>query len=176
MKIAIKARHIICMPRFSVGLAIIACWLVVPCQTAGAQEKSSWWNPLSAFKKSDDKAIESSFFNKKPKSSFSMPKFSLASSQKKVNSNSKSTMSQFGKTSRKIGTSTKKMWNSTVDFLNPFDEKPEKKSRSGMGYQPQIKEKKSGSGPFGWMWQEQKTETPATMNEWMKQTNPLLAR
>ena len=68
-----------------------------------------------------------------------------------------------------MGKSSKKFWNSTVDFLNPFDSEPKPKQQ---GYQPQNTKTSTGSGPFGWLWREEKTETPATVNDFLRQPRP----
>ncbi len=79
----------------------------------------------------------------------------------------------------RMGQSTRRAWNSTTDFLNPFNDAPADKSPQSyqpaeQGYQPQNinKTTKSGSGPFGWMWREEQTERPASVNEFLRQERP----
>lgn len=167
------------MNRRGVVLSILLCNCFIAC-AAGQEAESSWWNPFGGGSSDDSMVRESSFFNEPRKndstsSMFKLPKlgwpsFGTSSSKKK---SSPSTLS-------KMGNSTKRMWSSSIDFLNPFDSPPAKTQQGYLpreqGYRPQNIEESSGSGMFGWMWREEKTETPATINDWLSQPNPLLTK
>ena len=156
-------------------LTLVLIFSLVQCSVATAQEKSSWWNPFSSKGTSAASASsvgsagsttrESSQFG--GGSNLKWPEFQFPSWSAKVEAASKpkgpSTLSR-------MGTTSKRWWNNTVYFINPFDSKPTPKTQ---GYQPQIKsESKSGSGPFGWMWREEKTEAPTNVNDFLKQPRP----
>lgn len=136
------------------------------------QDKQPWWNPFagsSTTSSSDAGVRESSFFNggsksaKAKESSWTLPKMPWSADSKPNTRQGPSTFSRMGK-------STKKMWNSTVDFINPFDSP---KSPTTQGYQPQYAEKSSsGGGPLGWLWREEKVESPTTVNDFLRQPRP----
>jgi hypothetical protein len=155
-------------------LYMFALLILLTRGVAGQEASKPWWNPFSTSSSADAGTVRSSSFfdgsmkndsekeTASGKSMFSFPKMPWASEEKPKKSSSTSTLSRMGK-------STKKFWNSTVDLLNPFDSEPQPKQQ---GYQPQNVKKSSSNGPFGWMWPEEKTETPATVNDFLRQPRP----
>jgi len=142
------------------GIAPTACG-----QTSDSSP--TWWNPTT-WGSSDDSVRKSSYFSNTETQSegkpwLSMPQFPWSSAKKKPSSAEPSLM-------HKMGQSTKRAWNNTVDFLNPFEDEPPEPQQQG--YQPQNKTSKPGSGMFGWMWREETTETPASVNEFLRQERP----
>ncbi len=145
---------------------------VLPSKSAWAQDVV-WWKPNTWIKTADadDAGVRKSAFfentskNTTEKSLFSMPQMPWAASEK--SSTKPAGQSMLGK----MGQSTKNAWNSTVDFMNPFDSAPAAKPQ---GYQPQNfpKTTSKGSGMFGWLWREEKTEAPGSVNEFLRQERP----
>ncbi len=141
--------------------------------TRGQEATASWWNPMT-WGSGDDSVRKSSYFSgsSKPapadsKPLFSMPTMPWSVERQEIAPKPQSTgPSMIGK----MGQSTKRAWNNTVDFLNPFDPAPAEPLQQG--YQPQNTTTKSGSGMFGWMWREETTETPASVNEFLRQERP----
>ena len=141
---------------------ILICLFWGITQSVNAQESSSWW-PFSG---GSGETRQSSFFNGSSEASepmFKMPNlnpFSKKSSEPK----GPSTMS-------KIASSSKRMMSSTVDFLNPFDSKPQVPQRS-MGYQPQL-QKQEKRGMFSWLWpQKEETRQLDNVNDFLSQPRP----
>ncbi len=137
---------------------------------AQTTDSTSWWNPTT-WGADDGSVRESSYFSDSAKKSedkplFSLPKLSWPSSDKVATAPVKSSPSMLSK----MGQSTKRAWGNTVDFLNPFDDKPAKPVQQG--YQPQNTTTKQGPGMFSWMWREETTETPTSVNEFLRQERP----
>ncbi len=151
------------------NLLIVFIVALLSGHSAWGQEQAAWWKPSSWLKTSetDSSVRKSSFFentssDKTDKSLFSMP---WSSSEKATTKPAGPSMFE------KMGQSTKHAWNSTVDFLNPFDSKP---TTTQQGYQPQNVRKTTtqGTGMFGWMWREEKIESPGSVNEFLRQERP----
>lgn len=156
------------------GLLLIVTLVCLVRPVGGQEAKSQWWNPTTW--SSGDKTVrKSSFFsgssqkatNDKPL--LSMPHMPWSSSEKPATEKPPATSSGPSAFS-KMGKSTKRAWNNTVDFLNPFDNEAAQPQQQG--YQPQTTTTKPGTGIFGWMWREETTETPASVNEFLRQERP----
>lgn len=145
----------------------LVCILLVANAAHAQDDGGSWWD----FSPKEKSTTQEDFFGRsKPMFSsemFKLPKMPWSSSDASKPRKSGPSMLS------KMGQSTKRMWNSTVDFMNPFNNGPAPARTHG--YQPQNTQKKSGGGPFGWMWREETTETPATVNDWLRQPNPLMS-
>ncbi len=147
-------------------------------QTSVGQEKTTqWWNPMTwnpmaESSSSGDTAVrKSTYFNganqkSSDKPLLSMPKLPWTSAEQATN-----TAPAGPSTFSKMGQSTKRAWNNTVDFLNPFEKKTTSQQQ---GYQPQNSQKttKAGTGMLGWMWREETTESPTSVNEFLRQERP----
>jgi hypothetical protein len=159
------------------------------CRSVQAQDSGStatWWNPMSWGGGSSDSGVrKSTYFNgesKKEKSDkpmFSLPTIPWASTEKEVPAATAPKASSGPTLLGRMGQSTRQAWHNTADFLNPFNDGPASKPQSGyqpaqQGYQPQNLNKTttSGSGMFGWMWREEKTEQPASVNDFLRQERP----
>lgn len=154
---------------FFLSVLVTVCSLTVGSDLASAQESKPWWNPFAS--EGDSTVRKSTFFDStakeaKPSSMFQLPKLPWTST-----TTSKPAKSKSPSVLTRMGSSTKKAWNSTVDFLNPFDT-PATTEKKQQGYQPQNVETSSGSGMFGWMWREEKRETPTTVNDFLRQERP----
>jgi hypothetical protein len=158
-----------------VGAQLLASLIAV--QVVNAQEDSApWWNPFASQSQPADGSVrQSSYFNasdqgatksEESKSSFSLPKLPWSGESKPKNTGPS--------TWDRMGSSTKKFWHSTVDFMNPFDDSPKPSPSKSNGYRPQSQTTTttSGTGMFGWLWREEKTESPSTVNDFLRQPRP----
>jgi hypothetical protein len=143
-------------------------------QGTKSSETVSWWNPLSWTAGEDSSVRKSTYFDNSAKksssdSAFSIPQIPWLTTEDKPASKArkKTSPSVFSR----MGQSTKRAWDNTIDFLNPFDNGPPAAPKQ-QGYQPQQVESKSGGGMFGWMWREEKVESPSTVNEFLRQERP----
>ena len=137
-----------------IRLLILICLTICSAQQLSAQESGGWW-PFSGG--SGEETRQSSFFNGGGQASepmLKMPSLNPFSSSKK------SATPKGPSTFSKITSSSKRMFSSTVDFLNPFDSKPQGPQRS-MGYQPQL-QKQEKRGMFSWLWP--KNDDPGDLN------------
>lgn len=163
-------------------LTLVVLVVILLVRPASAQESSvsesstQWWNPTT-WGEGDKTVRKSSYFsgaNQKSgesKSWLSFPKSPWSGSDKPAATSSGPSVFS------KVGNTTKQAWNETVDFLNPFDKQPAQPPQQGyqppqQGYQPQNTTTKQGTGIFGWMWREETTETPASVNEFLRQERP----
>lgn len=158
------------------NLRIFYLAVVVGCglNTCGiAQEKSGWWNPFNTTStettdgaSADNTVRKSSQFGSGG-TGFKFPELKMPTWSDKVTAKSEPKKPKAPSTLNRMGATSKRWWNNTVDFVNPFDSKPEPQQQ---GYQPQNKTtSKKGSGPFGWMWREEQTETPSNVNDFLRQ-------
>ena len=169
-------------------MTILLLGTLLVAEAQGQETSKPWWNPFATTidssdgSSSDSEAVRSSSFFNDPKPTADKP--SKKGSFFKMPSMPWRGTSSSGSTLKKMTRSTKNMFSSTVDFMNPFDSSPAPAASNSFrdqGYQPQksrepIVETRSGSGMFGWLWREEKTETPVSVNDWLKQPNPLLAQ
>lgn len=151
-------------------VVLVVTWL--PPAASGQESSASesqWWNPAT-WGDGDKTVRKSSYFsgsNQKSgesKSWLSFPKGPWSASDKPAASSSGPSVFS------RMGNTTKQAWNKTADFLNPFDDQPTPPPQQG--YQPQNTTTKKGTGMFGWMWREETTETPASVNEFLRQERP----
>jgi hypothetical protein len=144
----------------------LALVLTLATQTIGySQDSKSWWNPFasSSSSSSSSKTRDSQYFSNN--SGMKMPEFKMSTWG---TSNSKPKKKQPSAMSR-MSSTTKRWWDNTVDFMNPFDNKPAPKPKSSYHSQKQPTENK---GMFSWMWQEEKTESPTTVKEFLRNPRP----
>ncbi len=161
-------------------IAVLCLLLCLAGSAHGQTSTTQWWNPTT-WGSQDGGVRKSTFFNSTPKKStdkplLSMPKMPWSSDKqateptyvepKVATAQASSGPSMLSRMSQ----STKRTWNNTVDFLNPFEKEPAQPVQQG--YQPQNKTEKKGSGMFGWMWREETTERPTSVNEFLKQERP----
>jgi hypothetical protein len=152
-------------------LAVVVCFGSTTVSIA--QEKAAWWNPFKTT--TTETSVGASSNNEVRKSTqfggggdgFKFPELKMPTWSDKVTSKSEPKKPKAPSTLSRMGATSKRWWNNTVDFVNPFDSKPEPQQQ---GYQPQNKTTtKKGSGPFGWMWREEETETPSNVNDFLRQ-------
>lgn len=171
--------------RLSSQLQLMIVLFLLVCLVDSAQGQTSsaqWWNPTT-WGSQDDSVRKSSYFSNTPKKSTDKPLLSMpqmpwsgdkkdkGAEQQVVDPNVATTQSSSAPSMfNKMSQTTKRTWNNTVDFLNPFEKKPAQPVQQG--YQPQNMTKKKGSGMFGWMWREETTETPTSVNEFLRQERP----
>lgn len=169
----------------SLALVILFCCSSDLLGQDSSSDTKPWWNPFSSSTSttaSQPQVRESSFFDgsngpkepllKMPEmpSLPSMPKLPWSASPSSSKTGKKPASSKSKSMFRKMGDGTKKFWAGTVDMLNPFDSKPEKKQQ---GYQPQnIKRQSDSGGMFSWLYTEEVTETPTNVNEFLRLERP----
>ncbi|MEO8271390.1 MAG: hypothetical protein ABI557_16835 [Aureliella sp.] len=167
-----------CIPLLLSSLFVLSSHaLSGPAYAQDSQPASSWWNPATWGSSSADSSVRtSSYFNgeskkeKSDKPSLSLPSLPWSSSESTTAPTP--TPSHGPSLLSKMERSTQKAWHKTTDFLNPFNDAPPPKLQQG--YQPQNLRKttSSGSGLFGWMWREEKTEQPASVNDFLRMERP----
>lgn len=145
--------------------------------STASSSDASWWNPLRWGPSSDDSGVrKSSYFNsdaKKEKTDKPVLRLpALPSSSSEVTTAAATEPSRGPSLLSRMERSTQRAWHNTTDFLNPFNDTPPPPQQQG--YQPQNlhKTSSSGSGLFGWMWREEKTEQPASVNEFLRMERP----
>ncbi|MCA9130160.1 MAG: hypothetical protein KDB22_23895 [Planctomycetales bacterium] len=152
---------------------------IVLLSSPGIAQEKPWWNPFARDDADETTEVrQSSFFDQAEteRSSSSTLQFPMLSSI----TESASRQAKSGKMMMvQMTRSTKKFFTNTIDFINPFDSPAPKRSTDSFlsqGYQPQniVDEPKSG-GFFGWFKQEEPVSEPATVNDWLRQPNPLLS-
>ncbi len=154
-------------------LTALLVWLI-PQSVMTAQEKTAWWKPFSSSTTTTSESAnatvrKSTQFGGGGSSFFKFPEVKMPTWSDKVKTQSEPKKNGPSTLSR-MGTTSKRWWNNSVDFINPFDSKPQSTQQ---GYQPQNnKTSKKGTGPFGWMWREEKTEAPNNVNDFLKQPRP----
>ncbi len=153
------------------------------CRPALAQVPTSsssdaaWWNPVRWGSSSADSSVrKSSYFNgdaKKEKGDKPILHLPTLPSASSTATTAAATEPSHGPSLlSKMERSTQKAWHNTTDFLNPFNDAPPPVQQQG--YQPQNLHKttSSGSGLFGWMWREEKSEHPASVKDFMRMERP----
>ncbi len=136
-----------------------------------AQEKSKSWLP-KMFNRST--AESSPAPSKSASDTDSIPWYKQFGPTKETASPPKQRSST--STLGKIGQTSKRWWDNTVDFINPFNDKPKSSPPpKNQGYAPQNEKKQSeGGGLFGWAKPEKTPAKPKSVNEFLGGTNPLL--
>ncbi len=166
-----------CFPLLLASLLALSGPAQAQDSTPSSSTSSSWWNPTTWGASSADSGVrKSSYFNgeakkeKIDKPSLSLPALPWSSSETTTAAAPKP--SKKPSLLSKMERSTQKAWHNTTDFLNPFNDAPAPQQQQG--YQPQNLNKttSSGSGPFGWLWREEKTEQPGSVNEFLKLERP----
>ncbi len=141
--------------------------LLISSESRAQQESKSLWSSMLGRGSAPSANPKAATADDSAKTSWLNPFASKSDSAAKAPKRTASTMGKIGQTS-------KRWWDNTVDFVNPFNDKP--KPRTNQGYKPQEQTEISDSGGlFGWTRRDKKeTEKPKSVNEFLQGTNPLL--
>ena len=156
---------------------IVVCAIIVCIGQVGRaqEEKKPWWNP---FKSTESAEVQAPVRSSNIFGGSSEMQSNMDPAEKKSWLKMPTMPKLWGSAGdpakpsplKRMTDGTKKFWNGTVDLLNPFDSKEEARPN---GYMPQYSQRqKQKSGWFDWMYTEEATPEPRTVNDFLRQPRP----